>query len=354
MKILHIMPMLGVGGASRLLSEITPLMNKQDETAFLINKVANDAFLKKFIDGGVKVHSLQYPRIHSPWNIFKIARHLKNYDVVHVHLFPSIYWVALANLFARKPLVYTEHSTYNKRRAKAYLKPIERWVYGRYKKIISISDLTEKNLKEWLGAKNHDKRFVVINNGVNLSEFKVSKHEKLYPHTLIMVARFVPAKDHITIIKAMTLLGDDVHLIFVGDGETRNSCQSLVNELGVEQRVHFVGLQSDVANWIGKADIGIQSSNWEGFGLTAVEMMAGGLPVVASDVDGLRQVVEGAGVLFPCGDHKKLAEEIKKLLADKLYYEEVKSKCQERSNEYDIKQMVNSYLTVYKEVLNQK
>lgn len=354
MKVLHIMPMLGVGGASRLLSEITPMMNQQVETAFLINKVVDDSFLQKFKDGGVVIYSTGCTNFFNPKIICKIAQIVKDYDLIHVHLFPSLYFVALANLFVGKPLVYTEHNTYNKRRSKSFLRPVEKWVYGRYRKIISISELTDKNLREWLGKSSDDNRFVVVNNGVNLSEFKECKHERIYPHTLIMVARFAPAKDQETIIRAMTLLDDDVHLILVGDGENKANCEALAKELGVASRVHFTGTQSDVPRWIGKADIGIQSSIWEGFGLTAVEMMAGGLPVIASDVDGLRQVVEGAGILFPQGDYKCLAEKVKQLLSDKEYCEQIKTKCMERCEEYDINKMVNAYLNVYKDIVNQK
>jgi glycosyltransferase involved in cell wall biosynthesis len=263
-----------------------------------------------------------------------------------------LYWVAFANLFVKRKLVYTEHSTYNKRRNKWYLAPFERWAYSRYTKIISISDQTESNLKSWLNVDGEDKRFVVINNGVNLNEFKDCAHEKEYPHTLIMVARFAPAKDQATIIRAMALLDKDVHLILVGDGETIESCKVLASELAVNERVHFVGMQSDIPNWIAKADIGIQSLHWEGFGLTAVEMMAGGLPVVASDVEGLKQVVEGAGILFPHGDYEKLADIVKRLLSDAEYYEQVKRRCLERCERYSIKSMVESYINVYKEILS--
>lgn len=355
MKVLHIMPILSVGGASRLLSEIVPLMNqKTEETAFLINRCDNSAFLRYFEEAGANLIILDINNLYNPWSIVKISRIIKQYDLIHVHLFPSLYIVALANLCVGKPLVYTEHNTHNKRRDKGYLRPVEKWIYSRYKRIISISQLTERNLKSWLECEVSDNRFVVVNNGVPLEDFKKSIHERVYPHTLIMVARFAPAKDQATIIRAMKLLDDDVHLILVGDGDNKKTCQSLAYEIGVIERVHFVGTQSDVPNWIGKADVGIQSSKWEGFGLTAVEMMAGGLPVIASDVDGLKQVVEGAGVLFPCGDHVKLAEEVNKLLSDEGYYLKIKQRCIERCEEYDIKRMVNSYLEIYSDILNFK
>lgn len=353
MKILFIAPVLSIGGTSRLMSEIIPMINASEgvEADFLIGKCVNDTFMPIFDRANVKVYTLNHST-YSPLNVFKIANYLNRYDVIHVNLFPSLYWAAIANLICRKPMVYTEHNTYNDRRNKWYLRVVEKWVYKQYRKIISISEATQTNLKKWLNADNDDKRFVVVNNGVNLEFFKNPKRERLYPHTLIKVARFVPQKDQKTIIRAMTLLDNDIHLILVGDGVKQGECKAYAKELGVSDRVHFVGMQSDVPNWIGKADIGIQSSHWEGFGLPVVEMMAGGLPVVASDVEGVRQIVEGAGILFPHGDYEKLADIVKRLLSDAEYYEQVKRRCLERCERYSIKSMVESYINVYKEILS--
>ena len=93
--------------------------------------------------------------------------------------------------------------------------------------------------------------------------------------------------------------------------------------------------------------IGVQSSIWEGFGLTAVELMAAHKPVVATNVNGLKQVVEGAGCLFEVGDSKTLAFHLNKLLKDKSLYTTLADRCYERAKQYDIKNMVIRYQEVY-------
>lgn len=348
MKILHIISSLEIGGAQRLLADLLPLMEKENDVTLLLNKIVNNDFECSVREAGVRIISIDQPNLYSLTNLFSLIKWIKGYDIVHVHLFPTLYWVAFASFFTRTNFIYTEHSTSNRRRGKWYLRLFERFIYNRYNKIISISEKTQESLMNWLGVHNDDNRFVVVNNGVNLSAFQNVKKEKLYPQTLIMIARFVPAKDQKTIIRAVQLLDKDAHVIFVGDGESIEECKFLARELNVDDRVHFVGAQLDVPYWLAKADIGIQSSMWEGFGLTAVEMMAAGLPVIASDVDGLKQVVEGAGELFPCGDYRKLSEIINKLISNKEYYNNIKSKCIERSKEFDICKMVESYLDVYK------
>ena len=81
-------------------------------------------------------------------------------------------------------------------------------------------------------------------------------------------------------------------------------------------------------------------------------MMAGGLPVIASNVDGLNQLVEGAGILFPCGDYKKLADIITELLTNKIKYEEIRRRCIDRAKKYDIHKMATAYMNVYKELFH--
>ena len=351
MKVLHVISSLEIGGAQRLLSEILPLMAKENDVTLLVNKEVENGFSLKIKEAGVKIVNCGCPNLHSPKNIFRLTRLAKGYDIVHIHLFPTVYWAAFASLITPMKLVYTEHSTSNRRRGKWYFKTIEKFVYSRYYKVISISQQTQNALTGWLDTIAEDPRFVVINNGVNLSSFQNLKEEKLYPQTLIMVSRFVASKDQMTVIRAMKLLPENVHVIFVGDGENLKSCKDLASMEGLSERIHFVGKQADVALWIAKADIGVQSSNWEGFGLTAVELMAAGKPVVATNVDGLKQVVEGAGILFPVGDYEKLAEILTRLITDSDCYRSYSKKCVERAKQFDISNTVSSYLDVYLSII---
>ena len=261
-----------------------------------------------------------------------------------MHLFPSVYWVAIAAIGLKVKLVYTEHSTSNRRREKSYLRPIEKFVYRQYDKIISISQQTQDALQGWLHSK--DDRFVVVNNGVDVKRFSLLRHSVI-PKSLIMVSRFVASKDQETLIRAMKSVDAGVVLRLVGDGENLQHCKAIAEEVGVSDRVEFLGVRSDIAELIAESYIGVQSSNWEGFGLTAVEIMAAGKPVIASDVDGLRQVVEGAGIIFNRGNVEELANRISHLLADDEYYKNVTYACRQRALAYDISVMAESYKSIY-------
>lgn len=345
MKILHVITSLEVGGAQRLLTDLLPLQAVSENVTLLVYKRVCNDFEKAIEQAGINIICLKEHNFYNPKVVLKLRKIFKDYDIVHAHLFPTIYWASLAARGLNTKLIYTEHSTFNSRRNKWYFKPIERFMYKRYDKIISISRQTQDALTMWLGE--HDERFIIIENGVDTKKFSSIK-TPVIPESLIMVSRFATSKDQETVIKAMKYIDKKATLRFVGDGENRIHCEKLTEELGLADRIQFLGARSDIAELISSAYIGIQSSKWEGFGLTAVEIMSCGKPVVATDVDGLKQVVEGAGLIFRCGNETELADIINNLLNDKEYYQKVSDRCLQRAKEYDIYIMSKKYLSIYK------
>lgn len=166
-----------------------------------------------------------------------------------------------------------------------------------------------------------------------------------------MVAGFRYQKDQDTLIRTMKYLSKGQYeLWLVGDGERRELLEQLASEEKVEDIVRFLGVRSDVPNILKAADVVVMSSHFEGLSLSSIEGMAVGKPFIASDVDGLHEITVGAGVLFPHGDSERLAEEIEKLMQNLDYYKEVADKCLERASKYDIKVMVEQYISVYNAV----
>ncbi|MCF0199513.1 MAG: glycosyltransferase [Bacteroidaceae bacterium] len=341
MKVLHIINDLKIGGAQQLVCALLPLIANECEVELLVIHRSGDV-CSQLNDPRVKIHYLDcHPR--NPLVVAKLLRWLKRYDVVHVHLFPSSYFCAIASLFTRATLVFTEHSTNNRRREKNWLRPIEQFIYSRYKAIVTISDQTRDALSRWL--QTDDKKLVTIENGICLEKYKQSEGNR--EDYVIMVSRFEPAKDQETLIRAMQYVTPALTLQLVGDGAKLEACRQLCTELGLNHRIRFLGTRTDVPQLVGRAKIGVQSSHWEGFGLTAIEMMAGGLPVVASRVEGLQQVVEGAGLLFDAGNERQLADCINSLFADREQYTATAEACRQRAQRYSIKNTAHNYVKLY-------
>ena len=362
MRILQLINNLNTGGAEKLILETIPLFNKQNiQTDLAVLNGYDYPFLK--ILKNLKccsIFSLGNKSVYNPILIFKIIPLLKKYDLVHVHIFPSLYWVALAKMisFSKVKLVYTEHSTSNKRRKRLVFKLIDKFIYSFYSKIITISPEVDTSIKNHL--KYPDDKFILIQNGVNLeainTEQPISRNKLLSNFEndvfiLTQVSSFRYPKDQKTVIKALAELNKDVILLLVGDGPLRHECAALTKELKLKDRVFFLGIRMDVINLLKASDVIILSSHHEGLSLSCVEGMASGKPFIASDAPGLGDIVRHAGLLFPINDYNSLAKQIDKLLTNKTHYTQIVSSCLNRAEDYNIENTISKEIDLYKALL---
>ena len=363
MKILHVITSLELGGAEKLLTELIPAQISLGHTVELfILSDKNAVFLDNFKNKNIPVHVSKYNSIKTWKNMFEIKKCAKKgkFDIVHSHLTHGQYWTSLASRidFGKRIYITTEHSTSNNRREKFIFKIIDRFIYRPYKKIISISPATQNSLIEWIGG--NKKRFEIIENGVELSRFSQGEKIDLFSYglheddkILIMISRFHKAKDQDTVIKAMEFLPKIYKLVLVGDGERREELENLVKEKNLSSRVFFLGIRKDIPDLLKTSYISIQSSIFEGFGITALESMSAGVPTIATDVPGLSAIVKDGGILFPVGDFKGLAKIIFSLERNDMY-NKIKKSCIEKSKMYDIKITAEKYINLYKNLLEEK
>lgn len=356
MKLLHVITSLRTGGAEKLMVDMLPrLRDMGNEVELLVFDGTRTAFFDQLESAGIKVNFLQVGgSVYNPLNILRLRRFLKRFDVVHTHNTACQIFAALANLGIGTRHVTTEHNTSNRRRGNAIFRLLDRWMYRRYKKVVCISQKAEDNLREWLGGEWGS--ILTINNGID-----VKKIENVEPAELdfvkdresiqvsVMVAAFRWEKDQQTVIRAYKELPENFHLALVGGGDESlmQKCIQLAAECGVAERVHFLGLRSDVPSILKAADAVILSSHFEGLSLSSLEGMAVGKPFVASDVEGLREIVGGYGELFPHEDYKALAGVIKNLADNPEYAANVAATCQKRAAQFDISVMAEKYNQVY-------
>lgn len=364
MKVLHIINNLGSGGAEKLLVDMISRMNAKGEISadILLLTDKGNVFHKGLIKKGVKIYVIPLKKPGHPFNIKYIRKCIieGGYDIVHAHLFPTIYWTSLAAKLIsgnRPKFLITEHSTHNRRRDKNMLRYLEKSIYSSYDKIISISKQTQDNLVSWLRPKQSKLwKFQVIENGIDIDKFRKAipymKSEIYHQFTeetklLCMVGSFTEAKDQPTLIKALEKLPEDVHLILVGRGPLKGYNKNLAVNIGVDDRVHFLGFRDDVERILKTADIIVHSSNWEGFGLAAVEGMAAGRPVISNNIPGVSDIIRDAGILFKKHNSKDIAIKVKELLDNEEKYSIVSKKCSKRAGKYDINKTVTRYLELY-------
>lgn len=356
MKILHVITSLRTGGAEKLMVDLLPRFNscREIEADLCLFDGVDTPFRREAEAAGIEIYDFGAKNsVYNPLNILRLLKLMRSYDIIHTHNTSPQLFAAIASLFSRKKLVTTEHNTTNRRRNHRIFKLIDQWMYKRYKKIICISDKAEENIKAYLPSLKSPS-VCTIYNGVDISKFSAANPSQELSDIagtdtkkVIMVAAFRPQKDQKTLIRALAELPENFHLFLVGEGECQNECKNLSDSLSIANRTHFFGRRSDVAQLLKAADFVVMSSHYEGLSLSSLEGMAVGKPFLASDVDGLREVVKGAGILFPHEDASALASEIMKLDSDTDLYRMTSKACAARAAGFDIPKMVDGYLRIY-------
>lgn len=347
MRILHVITSLRTGGAERLMVDMLPRMKaKGHEVDLCVFDGVRTPFYEELGSKGVRVIPLGHS-VYSLVNLFKLIPLMRGYDIVHSHNTACQYFVAIASLFLKCKIYTTEHNTSNRRRNIWWLMS-DRWMYGRYEKVVCISELTKKNLLQHIGD-SFEKKCVIIYNGIDITAFANSSSPLSNGKKILMVSAFREQKDQKTLIRTMKELPSEYMLELAGGGEERliTECKLLVQELHLDERVKFLGVRTDIPALLNAANVVVLSSHYEGLSLSSLEGMASGRPFVASDVEGLRDIVGGYGVLFPHEDSIALANIIRKLCEDASYAKEVAVRCQARAKMFDISIMTQKYLEIY-------
>jgi len=192
---------------------------------------------------------------------------------------------------------------------------IERLVAPLANQIICVSDY-DRHIALRIGM--DPARLKTIHNGMpdiplSLRAVPTSGHEV----NIAMIARFDQQKDHDTLLKAFQGISG-AHLTLVGDGPGLQNTQALARELGLSEKVNFLGFRKDIPHVLAKSHIFTLISHWEGFPLTIIEAMRAGLPAIVSDVGGAAEaVVEGiTGFTVPRSDVQTLRNRLSRLITD--------------------------------------
>lgn len=362
MKVLQVINNLQIGGAEILLGNLIPIFrNNGVEVTLYILQSTRSSIECDLVSEGTDIYCTDKSSVYSLTQVFRLVQHLcsNQYDLIHVHLFPAQLWMALAASLTgnRVPLVTTEHNTYNRRR-KIWFRGSDRWMYRKYASIACISKATASALVKWLPELEN--KIEIIPNGISIERFenapafnRASINVSADRPVILFIGRFEKQKDHTTLLRALIQV-PDAQLVLVGDGSTRPEIEALAEMLGIADRVFFLGCRQDVPQLIKMADIYVHSSLWEGFGIAAIEAMAGGLPVVASRVPGLTDVVGDAGMLFEQGNDRQLAAHLTTLLRSPQLRDKLIEKGCIRAREFGIERTAERYVSFYHRVLSQQ
>jgi glycosyltransferase involved in cell wall biosynthesis len=294
---------------------------------------------------------------------FRLARLLRRerIDILHCHNYgPLVYGSAAARMARIAGAVYTSHGmiTSSEKHQRLLFR------LGNMH-IVTVSENARRLMLRSSGLS--PQRVTVIPNGVDTKAFgkdldvkkkKASIGLSDSSRSIGIVARLSPEKDHETLFEAFACFSrefHDVHLVVVGGGDLLGDLQNAAGRLGIESRVHFLGYRHDVVELLAIFDCFVLSSRLEGLPMTLLEAMAAGLPVVATDVGGNREVVlhEETGLLVPEGEPGLLADALQRIFADPETARRMGGRGRKRAREhFDLDKMVGRYVRIYDELLH--
>lgn len=218
-----------------------------------------------------------------------------------------------------------------------------------YKRIWKRADrlvVNSQKLKELL-LESGQMKVDTIYNGVDSEELKSNR--KSNGKTIICTSRLVKRKGIDYLLRALKDV-KDFNLILIGDGEERQSLENLTKELGIENKVEFMGTvkHNDVINYLNKADIFVLPSFAEGMSNALLEAIANGLPVIVTDVGGSKELVKNNGVIIKPGNEEQLRNAIEKLLSDEKLRKQMAKESLEVAKKFTWQNIAKEYENLYR------
>jgi glycosyltransferase involved in cell wall biosynthesis len=295
----------------------------------------------------------------------RVARLVRQHEIeiIHAHVARDYPLAALAARRAGARLVLTRHVLFP-------LNRIHRLTLRRTARIIAVSQAVAEGLR---AQKIFDAdKIVCIHNGIDIARFEKAREARVnHPDKrsdkklrVGMIGHLAPIKGQTDFIRAAAIVCSgraDVEFVIAGEdkdrrGKNRLELEKLIDELNLNQRVSLVGWVDDVAKLLGTFDLLISPSRSEPFGLTIVEAMAGGVPVIATMSEGAREIIKPGetGCLVPIGSAEELARNILALLSDGEERERLsRNALLDVRERFSLERMVAATVQVYQDALSQ-
>lgn len=352
--LLHVITSMLTGGAERLVTELLPRFTAAGlDCGLAVFDATPTPFLERIQDAGIKVCPLGYgrPSVYNPAQIGRLRELFRQARTVHTHNTTPQFFGAAAWRKGGPKMVTTEHNTDNRRRHIPMSGHIDRMMYSRYDAIACCSKPVMDALREHLGTIPDRQQLVTIENGIDLTPYLAIPDKKPGETVeILMVSAFRPQKDHLTALRALAMLPDRFRLTLAGDGELRGQVSRETGRLGLTGRVTFTGNVADVPALYRDADIALLCTHHEGMSLSIIEAMASGLPLVASDVEGVRENVGDGAILVPGADPGALADAILALDNSDELRARTGMQGRRQARRFDIDTTAQKYITLYKSI----
>jgi len=371
-NVLQIISSLEVGGSEKLLLDFLSACRDDDRinfTVVVMNQGVNPKMRERLDRLGLNVYYLDRPESHKhPKYLAQLMQIIWRHrvQVIHAHNSGSKFWAMLCKAVTPGlKLVFTIHDTQMLPRLSNWQVKVHQYWVDQH---IAISG-TVASLCEKRGIRNMRQ----IYNGIELERWKnpdrvsLESRSKMAPFSekplhILQVGRMdYSVKGQDILVQAVYLCkqaGMNVRCTLMGgvyaySQESFNDLQAMIGELGLTEEVTFHLNQLDVPEQMAEADLFVLPSRAEGLGLVVLEAMASGLPVIASDTEGPRELVRDGenGLLFASGEPEQLFEKIRKIYNGPALADQLRSAAMQWVVQFDIHEMKRQYYQLYQSLI---
>lgn len=352
MKIAQIMPEFGLAGAEIMCENLTyELRNAGHEVVVVSMYDYHSAITERLEQAGVEIRylgkkpGLDPSMILKMWKVFRET----GVQVVHTHRYCAQYAMPAAMLAGVPHRVHTLHSLAPKENKKPARK-LSKFFYKHCHVIpVSLSKAVQESVEEEYELA--PSAIPVIFNGINLSKcIRKEDYAVKGNFKILHIGRFSEEKNHLGLLMSFQKFHEihpDSALWLIGDGKLRPAAEEYVRENGLEQAVKFLGLQSNVYGYMNEADVFALTSKYEGIPMTLIEAMGTGLPVVASRVGGIPDMMDDDSALLVPVDVDAVADALEAYYRDGALRQKHGTAAADRAAQFSSQVMAENYLKVY-------
>jgi glycosyltransferase involved in cell wall biosynthesis len=359
-KILYVITSLGLGGAEKLLlSYVRGLNNKKYQSYVCCLREKPDD-LSKEIEENAEVINLKIRGRFNPFVVYRLLKVIKKIqpEIIHTHLFQPRIYTTIANLFHNRSILVThKHSIVNPGKHHIFLF-FEMLSILLNKKVVAISESVKQSLKRYEFIP--ESKIFVLTNCIDYQKFSEAAElrAKKNENSVIIgtVGRLEKVKGISYLLLAMKIILQrfpEAKLEITGGGSVLDELKLLTKKIGISNSVKFFGkLENPIPNY-SRMDIFVLPSIIEGFGIVLLEAMAAGVPVVATNVHGIKEVVlDGeSGILIPPKNPEAIAEAIMKIIEQPQLAKTLIEKGSKRARLFDIQEHLMKLENFYTSLL---
>ena len=354
MKILQVIPYFCFGGAETMCENLTYALKALGQEVTVVSLYDDRTpIARRMEEAGVRILYLdKKPGLDLSMvpKLAKIMRREKP-DVVHTHLNIIKYAVAAAKLCGIRRCIHTVHNVAAEE-AENYQQKIISTVYFRlgWSVPVALSPEVQRTISDFYGMK--EEKIPMIYNGVDLSKCCPKENYNLAdPARLLHIGRFNEQKNHKGLLEAFSKVLEthpNCCLQLIGDGELQAKTEDYAKKLGIHDKVQFLGNRINVYPFLQNADIFLLPSRYEGMPMTIIEAMGTGLPIVASAVGGVPDMLEHQknGILVET-EPEAVAQAVKMLLEREYLRKTLGENALEAAKQFGAEHMAGCYLAVY-------